>query len=190
MEKQLFEQTRTETEEPEKTEVQSKSEQVSLGKFRDAETLLGAYNSLQAEFTKRCQRVKELEGLLASFDKTEKANDNVKTVAGANTSATAGVKAGATATSTQTFGLTGTMNAEVDSKSVPQAGAEGINSTPKNAVSEEDRENILKEYLKGVAGKKQTAIIMDGFGSGLKTLAKKPKTFAEAGDIVREMFKN
>ena len=36
---------------------------VSYGKFKSAEALLSAYNSLQAEFTKRCQRIKELESI-------------------------------------------------------------------------------------------------------------------------------
>ena len=48
---------------------------VSLGKFKDVNALLSAYNSLQAEFTKRCQRIKELEAH-AAVDKvipTEKA---------------------------------------------------------------------------------------------------------------------
>ena len=35
---------------------------ISLGKFKDVNALLNAYNSLQSEFTKRCQRIKELEG--------------------------------------------------------------------------------------------------------------------------------
>ena len=35
----------------------------SFGKFKSAEALLSAYNSLQAEFTKRCQRIKELESV-------------------------------------------------------------------------------------------------------------------------------
>ncbi len=35
---------------------------ISLGKFKDVNALLNAYNSLEAEFTKRCQRIKELEG--------------------------------------------------------------------------------------------------------------------------------
>ena len=33
----------------------------SLGKFKDAESLLSAYNSLQAEFTRKSQRLSELE---------------------------------------------------------------------------------------------------------------------------------
>ena len=36
-------------------------EEVSLGKFKDVGALLNAYNSLQSEFTKRCQKIKELE---------------------------------------------------------------------------------------------------------------------------------
>lgn len=43
------------------------SEQTSsFGKFKDLKSLLDAYNSLEAEFTRRCTRVKELEGMLAS----------------------------------------------------------------------------------------------------------------------------
>lgn len=44
--------------------------EISLGKFKDVNALLSAYNSLESEFTKRCQRIKELEGSAAS-DKTE-----------------------------------------------------------------------------------------------------------------------
>ena len=32
-----------------------------LGKFKDAKSLLNAYNSLQSEFTKKCQKLSELE---------------------------------------------------------------------------------------------------------------------------------
>lgn len=45
--------------------------EVSLGKFKDVGALLSAYNSLQSEFTKRCQKVKELQ---AKLDEKEKAN--------------------------------------------------------------------------------------------------------------------
>ena len=49
---------------------------ISLGKFKDVNALLNAYNSLQAEFTKRCQKVKELEGMLAADkDKTPSVSD-------------------------------------------------------------------------------------------------------------------
>ena len=48
---------------------------VSLGKFKDAKALLEAYNSLEAEFTKRCQRIKELEAR-ESDDKTKVPPEN------------------------------------------------------------------------------------------------------------------
>lgn len=44
--------------------------EVSLGKFKDANALLEAYNSLQSEFTKRCQKIKELEAKAEEADKT------------------------------------------------------------------------------------------------------------------------
>ena len=37
------------------------TEEKSFGKFKSSEALLEAYNSLQAEFTKKCQRLSELE---------------------------------------------------------------------------------------------------------------------------------
>lgn len=47
---------------------------ISLGKFKDVDSLLKAYNSLQSEFTKRCQRIKELEGAM----KVDKADETIK----------------------------------------------------------------------------------------------------------------
>ena len=44
--------------------------EASFGKFKDVNALLNSYNSLQAEFTKRCQRIKELENELLSVDKS------------------------------------------------------------------------------------------------------------------------
>lgn len=44
------------------------------GKFKDAESLVKAYNSLQAEFTKKSQRVSELENLVKPATKLDKIN--------------------------------------------------------------------------------------------------------------------
>ncbi len=44
--------------------------EVSLGKFKDVGALVNAYNSLQSEFTKRCQKIKELESKINTGDKT------------------------------------------------------------------------------------------------------------------------
>ena len=116
-------------------------EKVSLGKFKDVNALLSAYNSLQSEFTKRCQKLKELEGRLASSDK------------------------------------------EVPlSESVNQNQENSINTTPI------DKEEIVKEYLKDLLGKKQGAILLDGVGVGVKAPIDRPKTISEAGTLARELF--
>ncbi len=50
----------------------------SLGKFKDVNALLNAYNSLQSEFTKRCQRIKELEGASAKEKLDEDNNESIQ----------------------------------------------------------------------------------------------------------------
>ena len=52
---------------------------VSYGKFKDLDALLSAYNSLEAEFTKRSQRLKELEGKQKPVVETDKQKDNPET---------------------------------------------------------------------------------------------------------------
>jgi hypothetical protein len=42
--------------------VEGATEKINLGKFKDVGSLLNAYNSLEAEFTRRSQRLKEMEG--------------------------------------------------------------------------------------------------------------------------------
>lgn len=51
---------------------------INLGKFKDAESLLKAYNSLQTEFTKKSQRLSELEHSKEEFSREEKINQAIK----------------------------------------------------------------------------------------------------------------
>ena len=44
----------------------------NLGKFKDVDSLLKAYNSLQTEFTKKSQRLSELENSKTEFTREEK----------------------------------------------------------------------------------------------------------------------
>jgi hypothetical protein len=115
-------------------------EQISLGKFKDVNALLSAYNSLQAEFTKRCQRLKELE----SKPVVDKENPPTKT--------------------------------------------ETTEDKPSISITDENRQEILKDYLKGVLSSKPQATVIDGVGSGLKTPTAKPSSVSEAGRLAREMF--
>ena len=117
-------------------------EEVSLGKFKNVDALLSAYNSLEAEFTKRCQKIKELESAISSFDKEKSPTER-----------------------------------------------EEIQAEPKGAdITEEDKNNILKEYLQGVIGRKQKAVLFDGVGIGVKTPESRPKTISQAGMLAREIL--
>ena len=70
MEEKINEQTLTDTQTAVAEDNKGgKKEEVSLGKFKDVGALINAYNSLQSEFTKRCQKIKELESKLD--DKTD-----------------------------------------------------------------------------------------------------------------------
>lgn len=116
------------------------SQEVSLGKFKDVKSLIHAYNSLQAEFTKRCQRIKELEGEREVVDKA----------------------------------VAPTTNPSEEGQAVFKG------------ITDEDKQSILRDYLKGVVESKQKAILMDGTGMGVKTPVSKPKTLAEAGALAKE----
>ena len=56
---------------------EAEREQVAadLGKFEDVKALLNAYNSLEAEFTGRSQRLKELEARKGDKPPAEAANE-------------------------------------------------------------------------------------------------------------------
>ena len=112
---------------------------VSLGKFKDVNALIAAYNSLQAEFTKRCQRIKELEA-----------------------------------------------RAAVD-KAIPTEKTDKSENQPLS-ITEEEKENFIKGYLKEIMGAKSKAIVMDDFGVSVKTPVNKPKTVEEAGRLAKELL--
>ena len=89
MEKLINEQTETSAQPATAEQNLGASEgEVSLGKFKDVNALLSAYNSLESEFTKRCQKIKELEGALSSIDKVEAPKEELSEVADVKTDIT------------------------------------------------------------------------------------------------------
>ena len=139
MNENLNEQTEAASQIAEANKVGGEEPSVSLGKFKDVNALLSAYNSLQAEFTKRCQRIKELE-TSAAVDKVSPTEQSVK---------------------------------------------------PENqtlSITEEEKENFIKGYLKEIMGAKSKAIVMDGLGTGITTPVNKPRTVEEAGKLAKELL--
>lgn len=55
-------------------------------------------------------------------------------------------------------------------------------------ITDKEKEDILKDYLKSVLEAKTKAIVMDGAGSGVKTPPSRPVTINEAGKLAKEFF--
>lgn len=121
----------------------SEIEQVSLGRFKDVSALLTAYNSLQAEFTKRCQRIKELESKISSDDKAKTPTEILK--------------------------------AETPAKK-------------EEDTTLDNKETVIKEYLKDLFGRRRVAVVMDGSDVGVKTPVRRPKTVRAAGELAKELL--
>lgn len=141
MNEQHNEQTEAVSQIAEAKETGGEGTSVSLGKFKDVNALLGAYNSLQAEFTKRCQRIKELEA--------EK-------------------------------------SAAADKDTPTEKSEQPENQTL--SITDEEKENFIKGYLKEIMGAKSKAIVLDGPGTGVKTPVNKPRTVEEAGRLAKELL--
>ena len=143
MEELKNEQTEVSLESQIQTQVgEQKDAEVSLGRFKDVSALLNAYNSLQAEFTKRCQRIKELESERLSVDKT----------------------------------------ISTGKPKVEQSTEQERDTTP------DDKDEVVREYLKDLFGRRRGAIVMDGVGVGVKTPVRRPKTVRAAGELAKELL--
>ena len=120
-------------------EKEAQKTEVSLGKFKDVSALLSAYNSLESEFTKRCQKIKELEGALLEAEKVSPPNQ-VQAVEKARD------------------------------------------------ITDEEKRKILSEYLGGIIGRKQKAVVLGDEGVSVKTPINRPKTLKQAGELANEIF--
>jgi hypothetical protein len=100
---------------------------------------------LESEFTKRCQKLKELESAISL--------------------------------------------AEKERKNLPTE-QENEQMAKQKDITEEEKLEILKEYLSKTIGKKQTAVVLGGEGVSVKTPVNRPKTIKQAGELANEIFNN
>lgn len=185
-------------------------EEVSYGKFKNAESLLNAYNSLQAEFTRRCQRLKELEEITKAANKADTEEAEKTAVKAAETATGAAEKAAyeeekaagfdesirKTVPETSEKAANGAEQPDLLKTDSEQATGDdenkekGEENAPARVISAKEREDVLKEYLESVLQKKTGAILMEGAGASLKTPRSRPKTVEEAGRLFRDSFGN
>lgn len=168
-----------------------------FGKFKDAKSLLSAYNSLQAEFTRRCQRVKELQREVDRLSKIN-VNDNAfknlsngeigvnESVNNSLTDAEALIMAKRNGNSKiQAEQLNGGNNdLNFDSENSIN------NSSNLTALPNDIKQKIIREYLNDIENLKPSVTLMSGNGNAIVVPPSKPKSVAEAGELARHIFKN
>ena len=132
-----------------------------LGKFKSVDALMSAYLSLEAEFTRRSQRLKELEE---------------------------GSKARSLPQSAD--GVTDTQNAQSAENEAPSQSAENSKAELLQAALADSgvREAVIGEYLKTVASNKSIPLIVGGVSSPAPKAMH--KTVREAGALAERFLKN
>ena len=189
----------------------------ALGKFKDVDALLKAYGCLQAEFTRRSQRIKELErevenfragnGATAIAEKLRKSAEARKAeeekfdafVAEREQAEVQPSAAQEERTEThlsigkeQPVGTDGEENTTVQTavSAVAGRGDDGLSSQElyERAMKDEGvRLKIVGEYLASV-GRKGAPIVTGGAGA-LAAPPIKPRSIGEAGNLALKMFK-
>ena len=177
-------------------------EQAALGKFKDVRSLLKAYGALEAEFTKKCQKIRALEGEISTQrDKAEE---------GASAPQREGVEEGSeeTAPAIAAFlarrGADGEISlalkqalgdkARVTEKEVLEAYSgllEEARGKEREALSrerEEIRVSAVRDYVKAVAKLSDAAPVLTDVGQVSVAPPIRPQSIEEAGALARSLF--
>ena len=175
----------------------------NFGKFKDAKSLLNAYNALQSEFTRRCQKVKELERERATLKEEQIKHSDFsereweeKAFLEVFPNTDINVKSlydEAVLSGDDSKGRIGRayikrLISEYEDKIKYYNSKEFI----KNAINQDSeiKNQIIKEYLLAVEGSKPTIKLISGNGVATVSPPSKPKNLAEAGNIARQIFDN
>lgn len=172
----------------------------SFKKFKDVESLQKAYSSLESEFTKRSQRLKQLEGekiqLLSELEQIRNSGDedeNFGEVAGENFF--------------EKFPLAKSKLSQIDTNSFSEldfysAYIDRLQNELKDLflkLDDEDfmigqiestaiKDRIIKEFLSDIKNAKTNARLFTSGGESMVVPRKKPKSFEEAGLLSRGLF--
>ena len=168
-----------------------------FGKFKDAKSLLSAYNSLQAEFTRRCQRVKELQREVDRLNKINVNNNNFTNLSNGETNVSENINNSLTDAEAL---IMAERNGDGKVQAVEFNGGNNDlnfdsqnainNSSNQTALSNDVKQKIIREYLNGIENSKPSVTLMSGNGNAIVVPPSKPKSVAEAGELARRIFKN
>ncbi len=153
----------------------------SLGKFKDVKSLLNAYNSLQSEFTRRCQRVKELEREMEQLMAQKNFNTlgKIPNGEGSDNDAT---KITSLEKSSADFSNNSNLRKE------EFLNDDATKTTTVDINSEDFKNKVIREYLDNIKNSKPSATLTSGNGSAIVMPPFKPKSILEAGQLAKQIL--
>ncbi len=173
------------------------------GKFSDVKSLVDAYNSLQSEFTRRCQKIKELQRELEISKESKQSNldlpssdimrekDEICAVIPQTKDVIDSLVEIAENNGDNKNGRLYRAYAELLIKQKDEN--EKITNSYEHLIKkiEENptlKETIIRNYLKGVNSSEPVVHLTSGNGTAFLTPPSKPKTLSEAGEIARKIL--
>ena len=181
-------------------------EPVSLNKFKDEKSLQKAYQSLEAEFTKRCQRLKALEeenkmlkgsaetSVTPSVEKNGDDNDALKEFFIKYPEAADVIKEISAYAVGEDFGKSGFME-----RAYVNYLKDAYDKLKKDSATEEYllsqiegtsiKDEIIREYLAGVKNSNKAPVLLGEGGDIALSPLKKPRSLREAGLLAQQIIK-
>lgn len=183
-----------ELEQPNESQETNLGSKQEFGKFKDAESLLKAYNSLQAEFTKKSQRLADLETQNETALKQQNRQAEIDKKVEEFVAKFDIVKPFSSALKET---LTNTENANLAEESVKMIAKNYKRAEDYANDSEflnnyifsntEIKDKIIKDYLGKIT--QTSPIKMEGNGNILLSKPSVPTTIAEAGKLAKTIIK-
>ena len=175
----------------------------NFGRFKDAKTLLDAYNSLQSEFTRRCQKVKELEREIENLKISEQPNMTSEKISNGDDSigflkvfpeAQAHIKSLydiAASKGDESYGrleraYIDKLNTDLKEQRDYFTSREYLNSVLSN--SSDLKDGIIRGYLNEIYETKSNVPLISGDGKVCLTPPSNPKNIMEAGNLAKQIF--
>lgn len=189
------------------TDIKGNSEEpVSLNKFKDEKSLQKAYQSLEAEFTKRCQRLKALEeenkmlkesaetSVTPSAEQNGEDNDALKEFFIKYPEAADVIKEISAYAVGEDFGKSGFME-----RAYVNYLKDAYDKLKKDSATEEYllsqiegtsiKDEIIREYLAGVKNSNKAPVLLGEGGDIALSPLKKPRSLREAGLLAQQIIK-
>ena len=177
-----------------------KESSTNFGRFKSAAELLNAYNSLESEFTRRCQKSKELEREIERLNSIKQPDEDL-----VNAAVQRGTKAFkekfpeaeqfmsslykiAAESEDNAEGwleraYVNYLKGEIKRQEAEFSSEEYLLNKAKNSSVLKD--GIIREYLGAINGSKPKARLLSGDGGAIVTPPIKPANFYEAGELAK-----